>query len=142
MAGKAAQLADVAGFYTAFGLAPTTWNAELEDHVGAECEFAAALALREAHALATGSDEALAVTRAAAAAFLDDHLGRWAPSFAEALGREAGTPVYRAAAALLSAWLVAETARVGVSPARATAAVPAEEAPFTCPMAPPDAPGD
>ncbi len=142
MSGKSAQLADVAGFYAAFGLAPTSWNAELEDHVAVECEFAAALALKEAHALAAGRDEAVAVTRGAATAFLRDHLGRWGQGFAEELARQAGTPVYKDAAALLAAWLDAEMARLGVTPARVTGANAAEEAPLACPMALPEAAGD
>jgi TorA maturation chaperone TorD len=137
LAGKAAGLADVAGFYAAFGLAPTSWNAELEDHVAVECEFSAALALKEAHARAAGRDESAAVTAAAAAAFLRDHLGRWAHAFARELGRQAATPLYREAAALLGAWLDAELARLGLSPARVTGPNAEEAAPFSCPMASP-----
>ena len=38
MSGKSAQLADVAGFYAAFGLAPGAWQPDLEDHIGAELD--------------------------------------------------------------------------------------------------------
>lgn len=135
MSGKSAQLADVAGFYAAFGLAPIAWNAELEDHVAVECEFAAALALKEAHALAAGRDDAVAVTREAAATFLRDHLGRWAQAFADDLGRQASTPIYKEAARLLDVWLAAEITRLGVAPARVFGATAAEDTPFECPMA-------
>jgi len=137
MSGKSAQLADVAGFYVAFGLAPTAWNAELEDHLAVECEFAAALALKEAHALAAGRDDAAAVTRHAAVTFLRDHLGRWAHAFADELGRQATTLFYKEAARLLDVWLTAEIARLGITPARVDGATVGEETPFACPMAPP-----
>jgi TorA maturation chaperone TorD len=137
MSGKAAELADVAGFYLAFELSATTWNAELEDHVAAECEFLGALALKEAWALAAGLDEAVAVTRDAGAAFLCDHLGRWGQAFADELGRQASRPLYKEAARLLDVWLAAEVARLGVAPARVLGATEAENTPFACPMMPP-----
>ncbi len=39
MAGKAPQLADVAGFYAAFGLEPAAARPDAEDHIAAELEF-------------------------------------------------------------------------------------------------------
>jgi TorA maturation chaperone TorD len=141
LSGKAAQLADVAGFYAAFGLAPTTWNAQLEDHVAVECEFAALLAVKEAYALASGQGDARDVTRDAEAAFLRDHLGGWGPAFAAEVARQADSPLYNEAAALLAAWLRREIRRRGVTPVAVAGVAAAEDAPFACPLAPAE-PGD
>jgi DMSO reductase family type II enzyme chaperone len=142
MAGKAALLADVAGFYRAFALEPAESQPEVEDHVCAELEFMSALALKEAWAVAESHTEGLAVTRDAGRAFLRDHLGSWGPAFAGRLAAVAAPGVYPAAAAVLAAWLEAECARLGVAPARLEGMTAAEAAPFACPMAPAAADAD
>lgn len=139
MAGKGAQLADIAGFYAAFGLSPAPAAGEIEDHVGAELEFMSALALREAGALAEGHAEGLEVVRAAEVAFLTDHLGRWAAAFAGALAAASALPYYRAAGALLERWVTAEVEALGAAPARAVGRMApgaGEAEAFTCPMVP------
>jgi DMSO reductase family type II enzyme chaperone len=140
LAGKAALLADVAGFYQAFGLAPASAQPDAEDHIAAECEFMSALALKEAWAVARGDDEAAEVIRTAERRFLADHLGRWADAFAATL-REA-TPVsfYTVLAELLGAWVAVETAALGAEPVRLDRLpcrdpIQDEEA-LTCPMTP------
>jgi len=135
--GKAALLADVAGFYAAFGLGPAAGQPETEDHLGAELEFMGALALKEAWALARGQGEGLDVTRAAARAFLAEHLGCWAGSFARHLAATSPAAFYRRLAALLEAWLARELAGLEVTPLRrADGPAGGERAPMACPMAP------
>jgi DMSO reductase family type II enzyme chaperone len=136
MGGKAAMLADVAGFYRAFGLEAAAAQPETEDHIGPELEFMSALALKEAWALGEDDTRGLEITRAAARAFLTDHLGRWARAFAERVGAEAAPGVLTAAAAALIPWITAECARLGVTPAPLDGVLTAEESAFTCPMAP------
>jgi DMSO reductase family type II enzyme chaperone len=136
MAGKSALLADVAGFYTAFGLEPAAGQPEAEDHIGAELEFMSALAVKEAWALARSEAAGLEVTRAAQRAFVTDHLGRWAPAFAERLAAEAAPGFLPAAAALLRVWLDVERGRLEVTPAPLDGVSVPEEAPLSCPMAP------
>jgi TorA maturation chaperone TorD len=138
MAGKPAALADIAGFYRAFGLAPAGAGPDLEDHVGTELEFMSALALKEAFALAQGHGEGLQVTRDAARRFLGEHLGCWAEAFARAVAEASPLPYYAAAATLLAAWIAADARHLGVTPVRV--AGPALEDPlagdtFTCPVA-------
>jgi TorA maturation chaperone TorD len=145
MAGKSAELADVAGFYAAFGLTPALARPDMEDHIAVELEFMSALALKEAYALAEGDTDGIAVTRAAQLAFLTDHLGRWAEPFAESLRAATPVPYYATAAGLLAAWVLAEFAALGATPTRLEGRAdpgPAGEDAFTCPMAEPHEPRD
>jgi TorA maturation chaperone TorD len=139
MAGKAALLADVAGFYTAFGLAPAGAQPDTEDHLVAELEFMSALALKEAWASGEDDQGGVDVTRGAARAFLTDHLGRWAETFAEELTGATPVAFYVAAARLLADWIRADVSTMAATPKRVGNAVIAgrdETEPFTCPMAP------
>lgn len=141
MAGKAAQMADIAGFYAAFGLEPAGGQPDLEDHIAAELEFMSALALKEAYALAEANAEGLEVTRRAQTAFMADHLGRWAETFAAEIAEATPLPYYTAAAALLAAWIPVEIERLGAAPPRLEALAapdPGDEQGFTCPMALPE----
>lgn len=140
MAGKAAQLADIAGFYRAFGLEAASDHPEVEDHAATELEFMSVLALKEAWALAEGHFEHADITHDAAVAFLADHLGRWAPLFAEALTGATTLAYYRAVAALLGAWLAADTAALGVhtEPLAPPSADAGDAGAFSCPLAPSD----
>jgi TorA maturation chaperone TorD len=136
LAGKGAALADIAGFYAAFGLAPHV--AEVEDHIASELEFMSALALKEAAAVAGGMAEEAAITRAAQVAFLRDHLGLWAPAFAAALRALTPCGYLVRAADLLGQWLAEDTRALGIDPAGLAAPLPAdpdEAEPFACPMA-------
>ncbi|MBM4439300.1 MAG: molecular chaperone TorD family protein [Candidatus Rokubacteria bacterium] len=137
MAGKSAELADIAGFYAAFGMEPSAGEPEIEDHVATELEFMSALALKEAWALAEAHYEHAEISADATAAFLRDHLARWIPAFAAALDGATTAPYYRAVAALLTAWVAQDVAALGVTvePLPTAAATPAAAEPFACPMA-------
>ncbi len=135
---KTARLADVAGFYAAFGFGAAAAQPDMEDHVGAELEFMSALALKEAYALGEGAGDAVGIARGAEVAFLTDHLGRWAEAFAGAVEAATPLPFYTAAASLLAVWVRAEVEALGATPSRVGApdAVDADAAePFSCPMA-------
>jgi len=139
MAGKAALLADIAGFYAAFGLEPSAAHPDAEDHIAPECEFMSALCLKEAYALAEGLTEGLEVTRGAEASFLGEHLGRWAETFAGAVKEATPLPYYGALADLLMAWAREEITGIGALPQRVSGRFgydPVQEEAFTCPMAP------
>jgi TorA maturation chaperone TorD len=140
LAGKPALLADVAGFYAAWGMTPAGRQPDMEDHVAAECEFMSALCLKEARAQAHEEADRQALAREAAAAFVADHLGRWAEAFAAALREATPLPYYGAVADLLAAWVRLEAARLGVTPAAVTASMGGDppEDEFTCPMAAPE----
>ncbi len=143
LAGKAAQLADVAGFYAAFGLGPAAARPDSEDHIAAELEFMSALGLKEAYLRAEGDGEGVEVTAGAQAAFLRDHLGRWAEALADTLRESTALPYYSAVADLLAAWVREEVVRLGVTPSRVHARQgddPLQEDSFSCPMAPATSP--
>jgi DMSO reductase family type II enzyme chaperone len=135
MAGKSAQLADIAGFYTAFGLEPAAGQPDVEDHIATELEFLSALGLKEAWALAEDHAEHAEVSRAATTSFLTDHLGRWAPSFSTSLRTASDLPYYQAVADLLAAWLTIDTGALGVipSPLAPSPLDPEAAEPFDCP---------
>jgi TorA maturation chaperone TorD len=142
LAGKAALLADVAGFYAAFGLVPGEAQPDVEDHIAAECEFMSALALKEAYALAERDDEGAAITSAAQSRFVGDHLGRWSGTFAAALREASPLPYYGALADLLGVWVAAEIERLGAAPSvvlgRSGYDPIQEVEAFSCPMAEPE----
>ncbi len=129
-------LADLAGFYTAFGVAARD---NRPDHIAMELEYCYLLCVKEATARAAGERERAAVCRDAQRAFVRDHLARWAPLFAgRAEVAAAGTP-YAAAARMLAALLVSEERylRVGeVARYRDEPAVPLDEpGEMECPLA-------
>jgi TorA maturation chaperone TorD len=78
---QAQDLADIAGFYRAWGLRPAAGGERL-DHIATELEFAGYLAWKEAGALALADEERAGIARAARRRFIEEHLGRWAHFFA------------------------------------------------------------
>lgn len=120
------QLADVAGFYRAFGAEAGGPAGERPDHAGCELEFLAFLALRRADCLERGDPEGARACAEAEGAFLRDHAGRWLPSFFRDLARAAGGPFHRALAEAGARQVAADLARWGMEasflPRRAPAA--------------------
>jgi TorA maturation chaperone TorD len=81
------EMADLAGFYRAFGLRPGDGHTERLDHAGVEFEFLEILSLKEVYAIERGEAVMLEVTRDAVASFLSHHLGRFGCALGEALAR-------------------------------------------------------
>lgn len=116
---RSQQMADIAGFYRAFGLNVSPVRHERTDHIALELEFAAFLLMKKRLALQEATDAAaLQVIQSARRSFLNDHLCWWAPSFTVALRRKAPTGFYAAVADLLSALLPIERYRLGIAPPR------------------------
>ncbi|MCG3201268.1 MAG: hypothetical protein NFCOHLIN_01134 [Gammaproteobacteria bacterium] len=115
---KAHQLADIAGFYRAFGLEPAAHAHDRLDAIGAELEFMQFLCMKEAYGTARGhAADRLALGREAQAKFLREHLGRWAFGFTQRLTARAAGTVYGDLARFLEAYLGAELATLGLAPA-------------------------
>jgi TorA maturation chaperone TorD len=127
LAGKPAELADIAGFYTAFGLEPSSSHPEMPDHIALELTFMSALCLKEAYALFHGLVEGLEVTRDARRGFLSAHLGRWVGAFAEGVEAAAQGAFFKAAAALLREFVAEECRTLGVVPSPLDSVVAAGE---------------
>lgn len=106
---KTQTLADVAGFYRAFGLALAEGMHDRPDHIALELEFMEFLCLKQALAETTGhAPERVAVCARAQRAFLGDHLGFWAFSFARRLRQRPEPGPFAAWAGLLEAFLAQE----------------------------------
>ncbi len=117
-------LADIAGFYRAFGLRTRSAINERVDHIGCECDIEMFLALKEAYVMeALGSEdgterdidtETLEETRKASALFLRDHIGRFGRAFANALMKESPDRFHGCAARVLYRLLDLDCARLNV----------------------------
>lgn len=77
---KGHDLADISGFYQAFGLevTHTATDRDLPDHLSCELEFYGVLLARSATLLDQADEEGVFVVRDARRKFLSDHLGRLA----------------------------------------------------------------
>ncbi len=133
------QLADIAGYYLAFGLHPVVATDTRADHIACECEFMDFLSRKEAHLLDRGdasadTSETLEATRIAARSFLRDHLGRFGRAYAARVAAEDGEGYFGALGRVLLAFVDTECVRVGVDAGPVDLAVRAEE-PDETPMA-------
>ncbi len=81
------RLADIAGFYAAFGFETAGPLSERPDHVVTQWEFLFVLALREAEALDAGRTEDAAGCHCAQRDFFKDHAATWMPAFFERIRR-------------------------------------------------------
>ena len=99
------EMADVAGFYRAFGV-EVGEGGERVDHITSELEFMNLLAVKESIALQQeGAGEHAEICRHASRVFLRDHLARWAPRLGECLAASENDPVYRSAGRLLGSFV-------------------------------------
>jgi TorA maturation chaperone TorD len=123
---RSQQLADIAGFYRAFGLEPSRDLPERHDHLALELEFMAWLIAKE---LRAGDDpDKIASCREAQKRFFADHLAWWVPAFALALRRRADRipgvdritsppqSIYGAIAQALASFISMERALLGIAP--------------------------
>ncbi len=110
-------LADISGFYNAFGLRPSSAHPERHDHIVLQLEFMAFLFGLELHAAKdddNSREEHIAICRAARERFFREHLGWWSPAFAHLLAREAGESFYGSVARLLAALLTTQRVQYGL----------------------------
>lgn len=115
------ELADLAGFYRAFGLRMGGAVRERPDHLAVELEFLYLLSLKEALAIQDNDQERISICREAQRNFLCDHLGRWIGWFVRALERAAsgGAPsnlqgLYPAMGHWAEAFIREESQRLGI----------------------------
>jgi DMSO reductase family type II enzyme chaperone len=108
------QMADLAGFYKAFGAEASGPGAERPDHVGCELEFLSFLVLKRGGAEEAGDRERAAVCAEAEEAFLRDHVGRFLPAFCREVAETTSSPVYRLLALAGERLVCFEIARRGI----------------------------
>ena len=110
-------LADVSGFYQAFGLKIADAHPERPDHIVLQLEFMAWLLGMERQA-ADGNlqlrDQRMRVCRDAQARFMKEHLACWAPPFAKLLAHENRGGFYEAVGVFLAALIPAERSFLNV----------------------------
>jgi TorA maturation chaperone TorD len=102
---KGAILADLCGFYRAFGFEPSDGVGERVDHLTFELEFAAVLLVLIAGAAERNEQEHFEIAGNALSSFAQDHLGEWLPSAAARLAEVGAGSVYALfSVLLLDAW--------------------------------------
>lgn len=107
--GMTEALADLGGFYNAFGLAVDSASHERLDHAAVQLEFLWVLCAHQAEASEDASAEGvrhMAVVRDAQRKFLRDHLGRWGVAFARRLAAHEPEGFLGGVGRLLEAFLV------------------------------------
>ena len=107
------ELADINGFYSAFGFNVGGTVRERPDHLATELEFMHLLALKQRHA--SEADQA-AICIDAQRKFLEDHLGRWIEGFAIRVAFEAKDSLYSELARFAVAFVQADAAGLGANP--------------------------
>ncbi len=125
------ELADIAGFYKAFGMDPT--GLERPDHLAVELEFMQYLLAKEEYARANAGPEAVEICREGQRAFLRDHLGRWVGAFAARLRGQGASPFYAAVSDELAKFVRGECDAFGVTPSSVSAAELRQPEPDTSP---------
>jgi TorA maturation chaperone TorD len=104
-------LADISGFYSAFGLAIAEAHPERPDHIILELEFMASLLELERRAADDNSElrqQRLQTCREAQARFMNEHLAWWAPAFAKLLAQQNRGGFYEAVGVFLAALIPTE----------------------------------
>lgn len=113
---KADILADIGGFYQAFGLEVSNMHDQRMDFIASELEFMFWLGLKEGWAKTNHKADEEDRCKTAMQKFLQDHLITWAVSFAKQVAEHADIPFYRKLGDELSHFLQHECERLGVSP--------------------------
>lgn len=109
------ELADINGFYRAFGLEIDT--KERADHIAVQAEFLAYLIMKEIHASnMTDGEENMTISREAQRHFWRDHFGRWVKGFCQTLSEQANVQPYRAATDFLGRFIGIEVACLELEP--------------------------
>ncbi len=124
IAGRPSELADIGGFYAAFGVEISPRHPDLPDLMSTELEFYSLLLVKQAYAQLRNWPEQRAVTARAAHLFLEHHLGRWVSAFAAAVLEHSLFAAYRELARAVAAEVTAECRTLGARPPPATGRVP------------------
>jgi len=111
---RASQLADLAGFYEAFGMTIVDCDSRRPDWVSVECEFMSVLCARQAHGCETDDMQLCQRCRDAQRQFLKDHLARWVPAFARRVVEAEAHAFYTALAGVADRFVRMEADRCDI----------------------------
>lgn len=100
-------LADISGFYKAFGLQVDP--GERADHLAVEAEFLGFILLKEALAVQNGETENAETCREAAYAFWNDHFSYWIPFLISSILQKVNYAFYFQATQFLDCFVASET---------------------------------
>ena len=109
-------MADISGFFRAFGFQVAATALERIDHVAVELEFLQVLVAKEGYAKSREDEENARIVREGQAAFLGDHLGKWGPTFGRRLQQRSPEGTYGLWGRLLDAFLEADARYLGIGP--------------------------
>jgi TorA maturation chaperone TorD len=109
-------MGDIAGYYKAFGLELAEVVHERLDHLSVELEFLHFLAYKESYALCHDGEEKLQIVVDAEKKFMRDHIGRWAPLFADMASKKAQRGFFMFLCELCKAFIKFECAYLAVNP--------------------------
>lgn len=102
---QTAHLADIAGFYKAFGLMVSDDMPDRADNVVTELEFMSYMAYKESIAVEAHETENAGIVRDAETKFLNDHLGCWTGQFRDRISVSDELGFYITLAGLLDIWV-------------------------------------
>ena len=137
-AGQPFDIADLNGFYAAFGFELTEEAPSPPDYLGTETEFMSLLHLKKAVTLGRHEREHARIVDRAMARFLTEHLGRWVDSLGGALQEAIAAAPYARLGALLREAVAADCARLKARPRRARGGIapdPLAKDRLECPFA-------
>lgn len=107
------ELADISGFFLAFGLRP---HQERQDHIASQLEFMSFLCLKESIARGNGKIEEANICRDAEAKFLRDHLGKWIRIYHRLLSEKTSMPLYPLIVGLVREMVSLDASFLAVAP--------------------------
>ena len=113
---KTQTMADIAGFYRAFGVRSSIGLGERPDQASTELEFMHLVTLMEANASSKGDKEKAQVCLDAERKFIQDHMGRWLQGLGKLITETATTNMYRSLGRLVTIFLNDEIRRLGAKP--------------------------
>lgn len=143
---KARQLADISGFYQAFGMDVSRERPTTQDFIGTECEFMSLLSRMEGYAGARRWTRRREVALDAQRAFLRDHLGRWERALVGDMRKATVDPqrpeqrFFTLAAELCERFVEDDLRRFQARPLRLKQRMLADRSALDCPVAPPVSP--
>jgi DMSO reductase family type II enzyme chaperone len=109
------ELADLSGFYRAFGFTVGGAVRERPDHVAVELEFMHVLALKGCLAATEGDAVHAEACLQAQRMFLGEHLTPWIEPFAKIIAEHASDSPYMSLSRFAAAFIQADTERLGVA---------------------------